>query len=213
MSQYRRADAPGATYFFTVVTYDRKPWFNNEKNVAILREGFRDIMVKRPFIMEAVVVLPDHLHCLWRLPQGDNDFSGRWREIKKRFLVSLTRAPMREKNARCGNDAFGSTRSVTNLIGATTSITSITTPSNTVWLSGLPIGHGHHFIAPWLKDGTHPIGEATNPSPFAVWTSSSKVGWISAAHQPFHRTSPSETALVDALGLSTLQIKGAGAAG
>jgi len=89
MSQYRRADTPGATYFFTVVTYDRKPWFSGEKNVTILREAFRDIMARRPFVMEAVVILPDHLHCLWRLPEGDNDFSGRWREIKKRVSRQL----------------------------------------------------------------------------------------------------------------------------
>ncbi len=84
MSRYRRADTPGTSYFFTVVTHERKPWFSSERNVAILREAFRHIMAKRPFIVEAAVILPDHLHCLWRLPEGDNDFSGRWREIKKR---------------------------------------------------------------------------------------------------------------------------------
>jgi putative transposase len=37
----------------------------------------------KPFEIDAIVVLPDHLHCIWRLPDGDADFSGRWREIKK----------------------------------------------------------------------------------------------------------------------------------
>ncbi len=35
------------------------------------------------------VVLPDHLHCVWTLPEGDMDYSGRWREIKKRFAKRL----------------------------------------------------------------------------------------------------------------------------
>ncbi|MES9850345.1 MAG: transposase [Candidatus Thiodiazotropha sp. L084R] len=89
MSEYRRADALGATYFFTVVTYGRKPWFRSGENVDLLREAFRDIKSKRPFVMDAAVILPDHLHCLWRLPEGDNDFSGRLREIKKRLSRQL----------------------------------------------------------------------------------------------------------------------------
>ena len=89
MSNYRRAAQPGATYFFTVVTYHRTSWFDCEENVSVLREAFRRNMEKRPFRMDAVVVLPDHLHCLWQLPQGDSDFSGRWREIKKRVSRQL----------------------------------------------------------------------------------------------------------------------------
>ncbi len=95
MSKYRRAIQPGAAYFFTVVTYHRKPWFDCEAHVSVLREAFRRHMGKRPFRIDAVVVLPDHIHCLWQLPQGDSDFSGRWREIKKsvsRQLDSRTNA-------------------------------------------------------------------------------------------------------------------------
>jgi putative transposase len=84
MSRYRRAGTPGATYFFTVVTHQRTPWFSSERNIDILREAFSHIMAKRAFILQAAVIHPDHLHCLWQLPEGDNDFSGRWREIKKR---------------------------------------------------------------------------------------------------------------------------------
>jgi putative transposase len=83
MSTYRRVRIPGGVYFFTVVTHQRAPIFTDPENVAHLREAFRKVMVARPFEMEAVVILPDHLHCLWRLPEGDDDFSGRWREIKK----------------------------------------------------------------------------------------------------------------------------------
>ncbi len=70
-------------YFFTVVTFERRPYFADPANVAHLREAFRKVKAARPFQIEAVVILPDHLHCLWRLPEGDDDYSGRWREIKK----------------------------------------------------------------------------------------------------------------------------------
>jgi len=83
MSNYRRAKTPGASYFFTVVTKDRKPWFNNEAHIDLLRSAFRKTLNDKPFVIEAIVILPDHLHCIWQLPPGDNDFSGRWREIKK----------------------------------------------------------------------------------------------------------------------------------
>ncbi len=89
MSNYRRAKTPGATYFFTVVTQGRKPWFNNEASINILRKAFQVTMNEKPFTMEAAVILPDHLHCLWQLPEADHNYSGRWREIKKRVSRQL----------------------------------------------------------------------------------------------------------------------------
>ena len=83
MSNYRRTVIPGGVFFFTVVTHERTRIFTSEERVETLRAAFRKIMAVRPFYMDAVVILPDHLHCLWRLPAGDGDFSGRWREIKK----------------------------------------------------------------------------------------------------------------------------------
>ncbi len=83
MSRYHRAYISGGVYFFTVVTHDRDPIFINEARVEILRKAFRKVMVDRPFQIDAMVVLPEHLHCLWRMPEGDADFSSRWREIKK----------------------------------------------------------------------------------------------------------------------------------
>lgn len=83
MSNYRRARVPGGGYFFTVVTRHRQPLFTSEDRIEILRDAFRQIKARRPFDIEAIVILPDHLHALWRLPDGDADFSGRWREIKK----------------------------------------------------------------------------------------------------------------------------------
>jgi putative transposase len=54
-------------------------------NVELLREAFRSIRDRHPFTIEAFVLLPDHLHCIWTLPQGDCDFSTRWRLIKSQF--------------------------------------------------------------------------------------------------------------------------------
>ena len=68
MSQYRRAYSPGGSYFFTVVTWERRKWFENAANVEILRAALRKTMKERPFTMEAAIILPDHLHTIWRLP-------------------------------------------------------------------------------------------------------------------------------------------------
>ncbi|HFE39493.1 MAG TPA: transposase [Gammaproteobacteria bacterium] len=90
MSHYRRATTPGATYFFTVVTHQRKNRFTNPSSIELLREAFRTIKARKPFEIEAIVVLPDHIHCLWKLPEDDHDFSGRWREIKKYVTKRMT---------------------------------------------------------------------------------------------------------------------------
>jgi putative transposase len=85
MSDYRRVLVPGGTYFFTVVTWHRRPLLASGERIGLLREAFGHIKATRPFAVEGIVILPDHLHCILRLPPGDSDYSGRWREIKKRF--------------------------------------------------------------------------------------------------------------------------------
>ncbi len=83
--QYRRAFVPGGCYFFTLVTKNRQKLFVDNKTVDVLRNAFRRVMIKRPFEIDAIVVLPDHLHCIWTLPEGDADFATRWRLIKTWF--------------------------------------------------------------------------------------------------------------------------------
>jgi putative transposase len=83
--QYRRSRLPGATYFFTIVTFQRQSIFHDAIAVEVLRSAFRDVMVRMPFQIDAIVVLPEHIHCLWTLPEGDADFSTRWRLIKGNF--------------------------------------------------------------------------------------------------------------------------------
>jgi putative transposase len=85
MSEYRRLFLPGGCYFFTVVTHRRRSLFADTGNISLLREAFREVQARRPFEVQAIVVLPDHLHCLWRLPDGDADFSARWRDLKNRL--------------------------------------------------------------------------------------------------------------------------------
>jgi putative transposase len=83
--QYRRAFIPGGSFFFTVVTEKRQPLLASAAAVDVLREAFRVVRAKRPFEIDAAVVLPDHLHCIWTLPLGDSDFATRWRLVKTWF--------------------------------------------------------------------------------------------------------------------------------
>ena len=88
MTNYRRIYVKGGTYFFTVVTQERRPIFADDKSIEILRDVFKVVMKSSPFHIEGMVVLPDHIHCLWTLPKGDYDFSKRWKGIKYRFSLS-----------------------------------------------------------------------------------------------------------------------------
>ncbi len=86
--QYRRSNIKGATYFFTVNLANRK------NTVLIdefdkLRASINKVKKRHPFILDAFVVLPDHLHVMWTLPDGDNDFSKRWMLIKAGFSRQL----------------------------------------------------------------------------------------------------------------------------
>ena len=83
--QYRRAFAPGGSFFFTLVTHERRPVFTSAENVQTLRDAFKNVRAPRPFDIDAMVVMPDHLHCIWTLPPGDADFSTRWRLVKTWF--------------------------------------------------------------------------------------------------------------------------------
>ncbi|MFA6162758.1 MAG: transposase [Methylobacter sp.] len=85
--QYRRFYQSGARYFFTVVTENREPLLI--ENIERLRAAFRLCLSRYPFEIEAIVVLPDHLHAVWRLPEGDANFSKRWMVIKRKFLAGL----------------------------------------------------------------------------------------------------------------------------
>ena len=81
--QYRRSLVAGGTYFFTLVTHGRAPWFAHVAWVEALGEAMRQVRNKHPFDTLAIAVMPDHLHCIWRLPEGDADYGTRWMLIKQ----------------------------------------------------------------------------------------------------------------------------------
>jgi putative transposase len=94
MSRYLRPRVPGASVFFTVTTADRRSRLLVEQ-VGVLREAVRKTKAERPFRIDAWVVLPDHMHAVWTLPDGDAEYSVRWRLIKARFSRGLPSGPLR----------------------------------------------------------------------------------------------------------------------
>ncbi len=88
MPAYRRSRAPGGTFFFTVNLLDRHSDILVQQ-IDALRDAVRRVRSRAPFRIDAWVVLPDHMHCLWTLPEGDADFPSRWRAIKTAFSKSL----------------------------------------------------------------------------------------------------------------------------
>jgi putative transposase len=83
MSNYRRANTKGGTYFFTVVTYRRQKFLCNENVRKALRNGILYVQKNHPFVIDAWVLLPDHLHCIWTLPPDDANLGKRWAMIKR----------------------------------------------------------------------------------------------------------------------------------
>jgi putative transposase len=88
MSRYRRSLLDGGTYFFTVVTYRRQTILCDEMLRNALRSAIESVRASRPFTIDAWVLLPDHLHCIWTLPEGDADFSTRWMMIKRKVSIA-----------------------------------------------------------------------------------------------------------------------------
>jgi len=88
--RYRRADIKGGTYFFTVNLADRKNTLLTDE-ITILRSSFNRVKKRHPFQLDAMVVLPEHLHALLTLPQNDSDFATRWMLIKSGFSRQLPR--------------------------------------------------------------------------------------------------------------------------
>ena len=86
MTDYRRNFLPGGSYFFTVNLADRRGALLTD-HIDSLRAAFRQVRARHPFTIEAAVVLPDHLHAIWTLPDGDADFATRWRLIKSGFSI------------------------------------------------------------------------------------------------------------------------------
>jgi putative transposase len=91
MPNYRRVFIPGATYFFTVVTNQRIPLFRDPQAVRELGRSFRLVRSRLPFKPVAMVLLHDHLHCIWSMAEGDTAYPRRWQWIKREFSERWSR--------------------------------------------------------------------------------------------------------------------------
>jgi putative transposase len=90
MTSYRRNILPGASFFFTANLADRRQRLLVD-HIDLLRAAFREVRPRHAFTIDAIVVLPDHIHTIWTLPDGDADYALRWRQIKSAFSRSLPR--------------------------------------------------------------------------------------------------------------------------
>lgn len=106
MTNYRRATIAGATYFFTVNCADRQGKALLVEHIDLLRQVVRRVKNAHPFTIDAMVILPEHLHCIWTLPEGDADYKTRWALIKAGFSRQIPagewRSESREKRGERG---------------------------------------------------------------------------------------------------------------
>ncbi len=83
--KYRRMYIQGGTYFFTLVSFNRLPVFSSQDAVDLLYAAVGYTAARMPFEVIAYVILPDHVHYVWTLPDISSDYSTRWRLIKSYF--------------------------------------------------------------------------------------------------------------------------------
>jgi putative transposase len=94
MSRYRRALIPGGTFFFTVTLADRSSSVLVQQ-IDLLRDAYKAVQQRHPFETVAICILPEHLHAIWTLPEGDSNFPGRWSVIKSTFSKALSGSELR----------------------------------------------------------------------------------------------------------------------
>lgn len=93
MNDYRDNRVPGGTFFFTVRLLDRGSTLLTD-HISAFGEAIRQARVRKPFHVDAWVVLPNHAHSIWTLPPGDHDCASRWRAVKIAFSKALNKAGM-----------------------------------------------------------------------------------------------------------------------
>ena len=91
MSDYRRVYIPGGVYFFTVVTHNRNPILTHQDARVTLRKAWLNVLQEYPFELIALCLLPDHIHCSWKLPESDSNYSLRWQRIKGYFSKHINK--------------------------------------------------------------------------------------------------------------------------
>lgn len=169
MRTYQRLRINGGCYFFTVNLAKRH---NNAlliANIDHLRDAFRITQRDHPFTMPAVVILPDHLHCLWQLPPDDSDFSTRWALIKARFSRNIpTGEPLSQSRQRKGERGIWQRRYWEHLIRDEADYY-----RHVDYIHYNPVKHGYVQAAKawqyssfhrWVAQGHYPPDWATCPS-------------------------------------------------
>ncbi len=166
MPNYRRVRVPGGTYFFTVNLLERRRRWLVER-VDDLRASFRATQAVRPFEIVAVVVLPDHLHCIWRLPAGDDDNANRWAQIKSGFSRCLPKEEWRsERRIACRERGIWQRRYWEHLIRDDHDL-----HRHIEYIHYNPVKHGHALRAVdwphssfrrWVAAGAYPLDWAVS---------------------------------------------------
>ena len=104
MSRYRRLKIEGGVFFFTLALADRRSDLL-VRRIDRVRRAYADMQKRRPFETIAICILPDHIHAVWQLPEGDADYASRWSLFKSGFsrgLPMAKRSPSKIKKREKG---------------------------------------------------------------------------------------------------------------
>jgi putative transposase len=162
---YKRVRIEGGCYFFTVVLAQRHKNNLLIEHVDALRKSFKHVQNNHPFIMDTVVIMPDHLHCIWQLPEGDFNFSTRWRLIKAHFSRSIKKAEVINKSRlRKGERGIWQRRFWEHVIRDDTDYV-----NHVEYIHYNPVKHGyvnrvidwtHSSFHQWVEKGIYPLNWA-----------------------------------------------------
>lgn len=192
MPRYVRAFHPGGTFFFTVALLERRRRLLTE-HIDTLREVMRDVQSRRPYRIDAIVVLPDHLHCLWTLPPDDADFSSRWWAIKSGFSRRMEKNErLSETRRHKGERGIWQRRFWEHLVRDERDF-----ERHADYIHYNPVKHGHvHRVTDWLHSsfhryverGVYPTGVALAMS--LTWHWNDSAGGIRFAFPPYATAQP-----------------------
>ena len=165
MSDYKRWYHEGGTYFFTVVTYKRQKLFVDDAARSLLREAIEWVRQRHPFELVGMVLMPEHLHTVWKMPDDDSHFSRRWNMIKRRFTINWKAArrpiaPVQPNQRRQRQQGIWQPRFWEHLIRDRKDLA-----NHMNYLHYNPVKHGlvscpHHWpwstFHRWVRDGFYP---------------------------------------------------------
>ncbi len=173
MRKYKRLREQGASYFFTLVTHERRKLFLEAETVELLSSSIATVQERHPFELAALVVLPAHLHALWQLPSHDADYPTRWRLIKERFTKAWVKrhGPTNPNASRLakGEQALWQRRYWEHLIRDDEDL-----GPHLDYIHLNPVHHGladapknwpHSSFAAWVAEGVYEAGWGSDEKP------------------------------------------------